>query len=135
MNNQILQEEEQFIDAFIYSSKKNRTLGLLRSKKRRSKILSKLYHYSDFDSRFLKKIDASIQFSELILNLLLEKGANRMCYVISASRSDLDQTTKELSGVLNEVVGYCPGTIIICRSNHLAYYEGEMNNERYLLER
>ena len=133
-SNSLAKEEELFVNAFVYPSKRSRTLGLLKSKKRRTKFLSQLFHYPDFDPRFLQQIDPSAQFVESILNILLSKGAGSDCYVISVS-SDLDQTRGILVEILETVIGYYPGTIISCIPGKLAYYEAEMNNERYILER
>jgi len=40
-----------------------------------------------------------------------------------------------LEATLDETVGYVDGTIISCIPGRLAYFEGEENGARYILER
>ena len=127
-------DEELFAIAFVHPLKRQRVRGLLQSEKGRAKFLSQLPHFSDLNPRFSRKIVPSQQRVELILSLLLGRGAGVTCYVISTS-AEIDQMNGPLTSVLREVIGYYPGTIVSCVPGRLAYFEGEARNERYILER
>ncbi len=55
------------------------------------------------------------------------------CYVMGGE--DLDGRTLDLRDALQEVVGRNIGTVLSCIPGKLAYYEGENEGERYILER
>ena len=111
-----------------------RSSSMLGRERSRAKFLSQLPHFSDLDSRFSRKIVPSQQRVDLILSLLLGKGASVTCYVISTS-AEIDQMNGPLASVLREVIDYHPGTIVSCAPGRLAHFEGEARNERYILER
>ena len=65
--------------------------------------------------------------------LLKRKGALDSCHVTS-SNADIDDREMPLREALRETVGSGFGTIISCIPGKLAYFEGEEQNERYILE-
>jgi hypothetical protein len=127
--------EEALLRAFIVPGKRNRYVSRLALPKARRKFMnSHLYHMRDLDPRFAVRIDPTDQRAEKIYDLLREHGAPATCYVISAS-SDRDGSEVDLREALTEMVGTCDGTFLSCLHGKLAYFEGEEQNERYLLAR
>ena len=128
------EEERAIVAAFVSPPKQDRYMGFLRSGKTRKKLLSRLPHFSDFDPRVVCSIRPAQQHAEWILGELLGHGAGHACYAISSSR-EFDQVEGSLKELLEEVVGFEPGTIISCVPGRLAYFEGEANGDRCILKR
>lgn len=126
--------EEALVKAFINPSKKARYLSLLESHKGRLKFLSGLDHFSDFDTRYTKTIPPNDQTIEAIGQLLKKKGAPLSCHLIS-SNHEIDNKDMFLTEAIEKVVGMGMGTFISCIPGKLAYFEGEDENERLVLER
>ena len=129
-----MEHEESLVEAFVVVKKRNRMKELLLKKKKRSKFLSLLPHFSDLDPRFVKDIPPNQQTPGQIYKILKEKGALDKCYIIS-SDPDIDQKIMKLSDTLDIVVGSGYGTLISCVPGKLGYYEGESHGDRCILER
>jgi hypothetical protein len=130
--------EEALIRAFIVPAKRQRYLDKLGSPKTRRKFLNEnIHHMRDLDQRYAQKLDphgARDESTATRINDLLRKhGAPSRCYVVSTS--DLDGQDGELHEVLDAVVGAFQGTFVSCIPGRLAYFEGEWENDRYILER
>jgi len=106
--------------------------NLIESKKGREKIIKEFAH--KFVEKFKKIYMNNVKGNANdIFNVLKSKDADESCYVIS-EKYEIDGKTLLLKDVLAEVVGYDMGTFILCKSNKLAYYEGEDSNEQWILE-
>ena len=131
------QIEESVARSFLRSGKKERVSGLLKSKRGRAKFLDELYHFYDFDPRWVVDIPASRQNVAGILALLKEMGAPRTCYAISvdvdAEGSPLDGREVDLEETLQHIVGTGWGTILSCIPGRLGFYEGEDLGRRVIL--
>ncbi len=126
--------EEALVKAFFLPSKKARYLSLLESRKGRLKFLSRLDHFSDLDPRYVKTVPPNDQTIEAIVHLLEKNGAPSLCHLIS-SNHEIDNQDLPLAEALRKVLGMGMGTFISCIPGKLAYFEGEDENERLLLER
>ncbi len=102
--------------------------------KARDKFVEGLYHLLQADDRFARKVPASTDTVEWILDELRRRGAPEACYIISAN-ADLDGRLMPLPEALGEVHAMQMGTLISCIAGQLAYYEGEDPHERYVLHR
>jgi hypothetical protein len=130
--------EEALIRAFIVPAKRQRYLDKLGSPKARRKFLNEnIHHMGDLDERYAEKLDPHQSRDQSLVtriyDRLRERGAPSRCYVISTG--DLDGHEGELHEVLETVVGTFQGTFISCIPGRLAYFEGEWENDRYILER
>jgi len=93
-----------------------------------------LDHFSDLDPRYVKSISPNEQTIKAIASLLEKKGASSLCHLIS-SNLEIDNQDMILDEALGKVLGEGMGTFISCIPGRLAYFEGEDENERLLLER
>jgi hypothetical protein len=66
--------------------------------------------------------------------LLLKMRAPTQCLLISSNKK-LDQKALPLQEALNSIVGMGYGTLVICVPDKLGYFEGEEQNDRWLLAR
>ena len=126
--------EDALVRAFIRPEKQERWLELLANPKRRGDILNSLPHLADLDERFAAPVPSGQQTTAAILGLLRSLGAPADCYLVSESR-DLDARTLSLDEALGAIIGMGMGTLVSCIPGRLAYFEGEREGERYLLER
>lgn len=124
--------EEQLVRAFVAPHKRERLLKLLASPKGRKKLLHQLHHFHDLDPRLAHRIAPSEQRTHNIHRLLKAKGAPDTCHVMGGE--DHDGRALDLRDALEEVVGSNVGTFISCIPGKLAYFEGENESERYILE-
>jgi hypothetical protein len=127
-------EEEATIRAFMRPDRRERWVSGLASPKRRRKTVAGLAHSPDLDPRFAHRVSPATQTADGILSALLTRKAPTSCRVISEDL-DLDGTELPLDQAVTRIVGYTFGSLIICRPGRLAYYEGEEQGERYILER
>jgi hypothetical protein len=133
-----MEHEEALIRAFITPTKRQRYLDKLGSPKARKKFLSQnIHHMGDLDERYAERVDPHKPRDEAldtqIYDLLRKRGAPSRCYVISTG--DLDGQEADLRETLETLVGSFDGTFISCIPGRLAYFEGEYENDRYILER
>jgi hypothetical protein len=134
MKQELTNHEEEFVKAFILPSRRSRYLSFLESKKGRKKFLNVLDHFDDLDPRHSRAISPSHQTVEGIEKVLKQKGAPLLCHVMS-SNNDIDNQDMPLREALMQVIGRGMGTFISCIPGKLAYFEGEEENERLILER
>ncbi|SRR6266545_4524690 len=126
--------EADFVKTFVRPAKRARYAALLRSSKNRKKIVDRLNHWHDLDTRFASRIPPSQQNARAIANVVRAKGAGRDVHVIS-SNPDIDGHSMPLDAALDATIGMGYGTVIICIPGRLAYFESEDPGERYILER
>ena len=123
--------EEEFIQAFIIPSKRDRYLILFATKKGRRKLTSKLNHNHEMDTRFLHRLPPQDHSVDSILRLLKQRGAPASCSVIASC--GLDGQQMDLEDALAETVCQGIGTVISCIPGKLGYFEAEDPGERYLI--
>ena len=128
-----LNHETEFIRHFVISPKRRRYLSLLETRKGRKKLVEALDHFDELDTRYAQLLPANAQTVSQIGALLKRKGAPERCYVTS-SNEDIDAREMSLRAALEKTVGTGSGTIISCIPGKLAYFEGEEQNQRYILE-
>jgi hypothetical protein len=122
--------EEQLVRSFFVSAKRQRYLALLGNNRRRRDALDKLNHLHDLDPRYTTEIDSR----EDVLENLRRKGAPDTCYVLS-DIAEIDGQEMPLAEALEAAERGGWGTIIGCIPGRLAYYYGEMGEQRLILER
>ncbi len=128
-----MNHEAEFIRRFVVSQRRRRYLSLLESQNGRKKLLEALDHFDELNPRYARLVPADSQTADHIEVLLKRKGALNSCHVTS-SNADIDDREMPLKEALRETVGSGFGTIISCIPGKLAYFEGEEQNQRYILE-
>lgn len=140
-----MNHEEALVRAFITPKKRARYLDKLASPQTRASFIARhFYHMADLDERYAERLDprmptmdmhaSETAHSERIYDLLRGRGAPPDCYVASTD-PQLDGREADLKAILAKVVGSREGTFISCIPGRLAYYEGEDDNDRFVLER
>lgn len=128
-----MSHEAEFIRRFVSPAKRGRYLSLIESRKGRKKFLNALDHFDDLDTRYARLIPTSIQTIVQIEALLRQRGAPEHCHVIS-SNVNIDDREMFLSEALHQIIGAGSGTVVSCVPGKLAYFEGEEQNQRFILE-
>ena len=126
--------ETAAIEAFVVSGKQERMLALLKKPKNRRKLTDMFAHFSEFDVRCIVEIPSRHQHVSDIVHLLSDMGAPETCYVMS-EKSSLDRKQMELREAILAVVGLNMGSLVSCIAGQLAYYEGEGQGVRCILQR
>lgn len=128
--------EEQFVEAFVTGSKKKRLLGFFRSNKARWKGLRELEHFHPgiIDARYAHPIPRNNSTPERIIQLLRQRGAPSDCYVFSNCK-EVDQKFMPLERAIHEIHGIGIGTVVSLIPGRLAFYEGELYPDQFILER
>jgi hypothetical protein len=124
--------ERRIVTAFVVAQKRARYSALLESRKGRDKFRRSLAHFSDWDARFVLRIDDHTP--QAIHKRLLSMGTPPICYITSENDRN-DAKRLDLLEALTACVGYGVGTVISCIPGRLAFYEGEGPGERHLLAR
>jgi hypothetical protein len=124
--------EKSIIDSFILLRRQERYRSLLDTPTGRDKIRRAFPHFRDFDPRFVFPIPPGVQKFADIEHDLKKRGAPTECYVWSAN-SKWNGRKLNLRDALSNIVGWEPGTILVCIPGRLGYYEGEEKNERLIL--
>jgi len=132
-NDSTRDHESQFVRHFVVPAKRARYLSLLESRRGRNKLRQMLDHFTDLDMRWAKTVPPNAQTPDQIELLLKRKGASDLCIIMSSDGS-IDGRQVSLSDALQQTIGSGSGTIISCIAGRLAYFEGEDNNTRYILE-
>ncbi len=127
-----IDSETSIINGFVLPGRRERYLALLKTQRGRDRLRNRLPHFRDFDPRVVIPISSSLQRSADIYSALKQRGAPDECYVWSSS-SKCDGRMLNLRDAVSSIVGWEPGTILLCIPDHLGYYEGEDQNERSIL--
>jgi hypothetical protein len=133
MKQESANHEVELVKSFILPSKRSRYLSLLESKKGRKKFLNALDHFDELDPRHLITLSPNRQTAEHIEKVLKQKGAPLFCHVMS-SNDEIDGQDIPLQEALIQVIGRGMGTFISCIPGKLAYFEGEEESERFILQ-
>lgn len=126
--------EIHLVESFVVSSKRTRYVGFLSSPKRRPKFLRELYHFGDFDPKWILELSGAVKSAEGLTTELERRGAPDRAYLVSA-HVELDGKTLPLNEAVYDVYGRADGTIVCCVPGRLAYFEGEGFKNRYILHR
>ena len=129
-----MDHETRFIEAFVLPDCQRRWLEFLSKPKRRSSFLHRLADDRDFDSRFRVLISPDQQTPDCVAAQLQKLNAPASCHLIS-EQTELDGREMDLLAALQLVIGSGLGTVISCIPGKLAYYEGEIPRDRYVLYR
>lgn len=124
--------EEATIRAFVTSPSRERMLTLLERPAKRRDLVAKLAHLADFRKDCVTDLAPGEQRATPVEVQLRRLGAPDRCSILSAD-SVLDGQERHLSAALADVVGWAPGSLIICLPGVLAYYEGEDPGRRFIL--
>ena len=122
--------EEALIDAFIVPAKRNRYKSLLAKATRRKSFLDVLNHLWDLDPRYATEVSSGTE----ALALLRRRGAPELCHLISDVQ-ELDGREMPLQSAIEQTEAAVWGTLIGCIPGQLAYYYGEVGEQRLVLER
>lgn len=111
-------------------------LDFLADDRRRKKLLDTLWHFRDWDPRCVVQLapSPSAATSASVLAELQRRGAGRTAYVVSAT-ADLDRREIALPDAVTLIVGSVSGSIVSCIPGRLAYFEGEVPEDRCILQR
>jgi hypothetical protein len=125
--------ESEIISSFIKKENRDRVKTLLESKKGRKKFVATLAHnfIDKVEPSYIKQIYGS---NNEIIDLVKNKLRNEKCFVISGL-SEIDKKHVNLEEVLKIIIGYGMGTILYTSGGSQLYYEGEDNNERYIISK
>ena len=122
--------EDKTIGSFFKPGRKERYITIHGNDQRRSKWLDKLNHNPGLIDKYQTPLNSKTD----IYQELKRKGATDNCFVISCSK-EIDLKEMKLKEAINqtELLGW--GTIISCIPGVLAYYYGEMGEQRIILEK
>ena len=125
--------EADTLRAFIASPRRrDRLVGVLTTKKRRTELDRALSHEDLWDRRCVVGLAADEQDAASVASRLREHGAPSRCRVLGGSR---DGDELDLDDALSAVVGTLDACLVICLPGHLAYHESEEPTRRVLLVR
>lgn len=114
----------------------DRRLAFLRGLSGRAKIrnrtLSDFCHFYDWVPGVALRLPAGEQKPGAIYQLLRSKGAPNACHVMG---TDVDGQDVELSVAIRIVFDEADCAILSCIPGKLAFYQGEYEEERYILQR
>jgi hypothetical protein len=127
--------ETALIRAFVVPAKQERYLAFVSSPRRRRKFLEELRHFRDFDPTCVVEIPGKDHHATTIEQLLRDRAAPTMCFVVSTDRA-VDRQILPLAEVLPRIVGGTDhGTLLSCIPGRLGYFEGEGPKDRFVLAR
>lgn len=123
--------ESEIISSFIKKEDRERVRFLLESERGRKKFLSSLSHkfIDKVEPKFIKRITGT---KAEVIKIVLDYFSKKEINIISEDYK-LDKTDIEINEALENIVGYGMGTIIYSIDGNLMYYEGEDQNENYLI--
>ena len=126
--------DEHLLTRFFVATKRERYSEMISKPKKRAKFLAELAHFKSLDPRYKVPLDPKKLFPNDIAAILTRKGAPGAVWITSENR-DLDGREMPMLDALNEVVGRQFGTFLTCIPGRLAYFEGEVMGDRWILER
>jgi hypothetical protein len=124
--------ERTIVSTFVRKEYQPRALAFVGNPRKREKLLHELTDLRRLDGRFFTHVPSSLQTSAGIYDLLAKAHAPADCYLISENR-DWDGTRRPLAQALALVIGQGFATLLACRPDSLAYYEGEAPSLRVIL--
>jgi hypothetical protein len=137
-------KHEEGLCLFIEPQARSRFRESLGSAKRREKLIASLDHFKHLDHRW--KIDATHMSPESVAARLRAAGAPKQCYVLSSNSDYLHAdasegwrfilgTSVDLRQALDDLVYDQFGAFVSCVPGQLAYFSGEMPDQRFILQR
>lgn len=124
--------ESNFIQSFVDVDRRKRWAEALVNKRKRNLFLIRLADSRDFIKIHMHPINPSPRtYKELLVQLKILK-TQELCHIIS-QYSALDGCKLELQEAIRRVFGIGLGSIVSCVPGKLAYFEGEMPKDRWLL--
>jgi hypothetical protein len=129
-----LDHETAFIKSFVLPEKHLVGWNYCRKQSEGIIFLHRLADDSDFDGKFKVELKPSQQNPEDVKRILKQCGAPPVCHVMSES-SEVDGRDLPLKTAIEEVLDYGLGSVISCIPGQLAYYEGEMPSDRFVLKK
>jgi hypothetical protein len=125
--------EKMLIENFVSTERQERYLNLLQTKNGRVKLRKYIAHFKDLNPNFIKQVH-HLQTAAELRDLLESKGAIETCYIIS-EHSKYDANSMPLQEATDILFNSGIAYFLSCIPGQLAYYEGEENNQRFLLQR
>ena len=113
---------------FIEPSFRTRFRGMLAGKGR-SKLRQQLWRFRHLDTRFAEPLGSRDPHATLTA-----RGAPATCYVVSTA-NELDGRKVALSDALGAIHPGWHAAFVSCIPGRLAYFEGELPDHHYILER
>ena len=124
--------EQQIINNFIHSNKKERFLFKISRSAHRSAILAELNDLNCFNPKCLVPLPHQVCNPAAIEERLRSYGSNTECYVMSLMHT-IDGRIMSLNEALFSCVGVGVATITYCYHIRVGYYEGDQSG-CYLLK-
>jgi len=121
--------EEEFVNAFVEPSRRERFLGFLSVPKNRQKFIDELYHLRSrfLDKRFMRPVRGSASLPDALCERLRKQGAPANCWAIGG-RFDGEEV-ELLKGLRDSGDGF----VLSCIPGKLAYLKSE--DEELILQR
>ena len=116
--------EEKFVRAYVVKSKRERYLSHLKSSKHRPKILNRLNHALDYDSRLATNLAKSHRTDQSLIDLLTVRGVSGNCFLM-ADDQKLDGAELSLEEGVSELTICYDGAVLICPPKPIALYKPE----------
>ena len=122
-------DDAAFVGAFIVPNRKARWHEALASPRLRPRILNRLNHCRDLDSRFV----VSGGTSDTVATLR-SLGAPESCHVISCA-DEIDGRDLSLHAAMVATKEHGWGTVLSCITGELAFYFDELGERQWVLRR
>jgi hypothetical protein len=128
-----MNEHERSFVGFLADPARRRlaTLSELGERRRRD-VRSLLAHDVRLEPRFSRHIIGQDAYPGPIEEMLRQRGAPPICYVISAN-PDLDRCQMPLRDALDAIIGIDGGSFVSCIPDRLGFYEYAEMKSSYLL--
>ena len=127
----ITMREQEFIDAFVKASLRERWTFMLPVEKRRTRHLCGLYHGFDFEAEVVEKHRHLAEKQEDFVEMLLSRGAGGEVHVISTSPKWDAKVLSFSEATDEEGCAWRPATICVYKPKLLAVFCDE--DDRYVL--
>lgn len=127
-----MENEFLLIKKFVIVERQDRYLNLITTKKGRIKFRKYISHFSDLNTSYCTALN-HLKSSKQLYDILVSKGASEGCYIISEN-SKYDMIYLPLWKAIQILYGSGMGFFLSCAPGRLLYYEGEENNQRFLIE-
>ena len=125
--------EVETLRVFIASARRReRLIGVLTTKSRRTELDRALSHEDLWDSRYVVSLSADNQNARAVEALLRKRGAPSRRRLLGGSR---DGEELDLDEALAALVGTLDACLLICLPGRLAYHESEEPGHRVVLAR
>jgi hypothetical protein len=124
--------ERLFIATFVDPSRRQRWAEFLGNKGRRELFLTRLADSRDLIRSLMRPIEPSAKNAKQIIDQLNRWRIPDHCHIISQCK-ELDGCEMPVKEAINEVFGIGLGSVVSCLPGKIAYYDGEMPKDKWLL--